>query len=127
LSTQKGFVMGLRDLIFRPKDNSDPDQYKELPLKDYEGESPALLVKVATVTSLRESQIVKDQIYEGDIVIVDINRLKMDKINYERVMKDFYQVARDVDGDIVGLGDQQYVIITPRNVKISRDRIGGGA
>ena len=27
----------------------------------------------------------------------------MDKINYERVMKDFYQVARDVDGDIVGL------------------------
>ena len=119
--------MGLRDLIFGTKDNSDPDQYKELPLKDYEGENPALLVKVATVTSLRESQIIKDQIYEGDIVIVDINRLKMDKLNYERVMKDFYQVARDVDGDIVGLGDQQYVIITPRNVKSFRDRIGGGA
>jgi len=119
--------MGLRDLIFRPKDNSDPGEYKDLPLKDYEGETPALLVKVATVTGLKESQIVKDQIYDGDIVIVDINRLKMDKINYERVMKDFYQVARDVDGDIVGLGDQQYVIITPRNVKISRDRIGGGA
>jgi hypothetical protein len=119
--------MGLRDLIFRPKDSNSPDEYKELPLKEYEGETPALVVKVATVTGLKESQIVKDQIYDGDIVIVDINRLKMDKINYERVMKDFYQVARDVDGDIVGLGDQQYVIITPRNVKISRDRIGGGA
>ena len=119
--------MGFLDLFSKSKDNGNPDDYKELPLKDYEGENPALIVKVATVTGLRESQIVKDQRYEGDIVVVDINRLKMDKINYERVMKDFYQVARDVDGDIVGLGDQQYVIITPRNVKISRDRIGGGA
>ncbi|HWQ66373.1 MAG TPA: cell division protein SepF [Methanospirillum sp.] len=120
--------MGLRDLIFGSKDNADPEDYKELPLKDYEaGEMPALIVKVANVTGLRESQIIKDEIYEGNIVIVDINRLKMDKINYERVMKDFYQVARDVDGDIVGLGDQQYLVITPRNVKVSRDRIGGGA
>ncbi len=120
--------MGLRDLLFGSKDTSSPDEYKDLTLKDYElSENPALLVKVATVIGLRESQIVKDQVYDGNIVIVDINRLKMDKINYERVMKDFYQVARDVDGDIVGLGDQQYVIITPKNVKISRDRIGGGA
>ena len=119
--------MGLRDLLFGSKDTSSPDEYKDLTLKDYElSENPALLIKVATVTGLRESQIVKDQVYDGNIVIVDITRLKMDKINYERVMKDFYQVARDVDGDIVGLGDQQYVIITPKNVKISRDRIGGG-
>lgn len=127
MSTHKGFDMGLRDLIFGAKDTKSPGEYMDLPLKDFEGENPALLVKVATVTSLGESQIVKDQIYDGDIVIVDINRLKMDKLNYERIMKDFYQVARDVDGDIVGLGDQQYVVITPRNVKISRDRIGGGA
>jgi uncharacterized protein len=119
--------MGLRDLLFRSKDAASPGDYKDLTLKDYElNENPALLIKVATVTGLRESQIVKDQVYDGNVVIVDINRLKMDKINYERVMKDFYQVAKDVDGDIVGLGDQQYVIITPRNVKISRDRIGSG-
>jgi len=34
-------------------------------------------------------------------------------------------VARDVNGDIAGLGDQHYVIITPNSVKISRDKIGG--
>jgi SepF-like predicted cell division protein (DUF552 family) len=118
--------MGFIDRLFKSKDSSSPEDYKEFPLQPYEEETPALIVKVATVTGLKESQIVKDQVYDGDIVIVDINRLKMDKINYERVMKDFHQVARDVDGDIVGLGDQQYVIITPRNVKISRDRIGGG-
>ena len=69
--------MGLRDLLFGSKDTSSPDEYKDLTLKEYElSENPALLVKVATVTGLRESQ---------------------------------------------------YVIITPKNVKISRDRIGGGA
>ncbi len=117
--------MGLRDLLFGSKDAASPESYKDLDLKNYElSEAPALLVKVATVTGLNESQIVKDEIYEGNIVIVDITKLKLDKINYERVMKDFYKVARDVDGDIVGLGDQQYVVICPRNVKISRDRIG---
>ncbi|OQA48463.1 MAG: hypothetical protein BWY45_03535 [Euryarchaeota archaeon ADurb.Bin294] len=79
--------MGLRDLLFGSKDTSSPDEYKDLTLKEYElSENPALLVKVATVTGLRESQIVKDQVYDGNIVIVDITRLKMDKINYERVM-----------------------------------------
>lgn len=124
---RKGSIMDVLRRLFGNKDATSPGDYADLPLKDYESnENPALLIKVATVTGMRESQIIKDQIYDGSVVIVDINRLKMDKINYERVMKDFYQVAKDVNGDIVGLGDQQYVVITPRNVKISRDRIGSG-
>jgi hypothetical protein len=35
-------------------------------------------------------------------------------------------VARDVNGDIVGLGDQRYVVVTPMSVKIARDKLGGG-
>ncbi|NCC59284.1 MAG: DUF552 domain-containing protein, partial [Synergistales bacterium] len=58
--------------------------------------------------------------------IVDIARLKMDKVMYERVLKDFKEVARDVNGDIIGLGDQRYVVVTPNSVKISRDKIGEG-
>ena len=29
-------------------------------------------------------------------------------------------------GDIVGLGEQKYVVITPMSVKVSREKIGGG-
>jgi SepF-like predicted cell division protein (DUF552 family) len=50
----------------------------------------------------------------------------MDKITYERVLKDLKEVAKDVNGDIVGLGDQKYIVITPMAVKISREKIGGG-
>jgi hypothetical protein len=49
----------------------------------------------------------------------------MDKISYERVLKDLKEVAKDVNGDIIGLGDQRYVVLTPMSVKISRDKIGG--
>ncbi|HOH81727.1 MAG TPA: cell division protein SepF, partial [Methanoregulaceae archaeon] len=61
----------------------------------------------------------------GNVVIADISRLKMDKVMYERVLKDLKEVAKDVNGDIIGLGDQRYVVITPNSVKISRDKIGG--
>ena len=83
------------------------------------------VVKIATITDLKDTPRVKDEVYSGNIVIVDISRLKMDKISYERVLKDLKEVAKDVNGDIIGLGDQRYVVLTPMSVKISRDKIGG--
>ena len=85
----------------------------------------SMYVKIATINELRDTPRIKDEVYNGNIVIVDIGRLKMDKISYERVLKDLRDVAADVNGDIVGLGDQKYVIITPMSVKVSRDKIGG--
>jgi len=101
--------------------------YMELNLEDYESmdDAPALFIKIATVSDLKDNPKIKDEIYNGNIVIVDISRLKMDKIMYERVLKDLKEVAKDVNGDIIGLGDQRYVVVTPQGVKISRDKIGG--
>ena len=103
------------------------DEYMELDLASYEerGSGPSLLVKIATISDLKDTPRVKDEVYSGNIVIVDISRLKMDKISYERVLKDLKEVAKDVNGDIIGLGDQRYVVLTPMSVKISRDKIGG--
>lgn len=105
-------------------------EYMELDLAAYEAanddEPASMYVKIASIADLKETPRIKDEIYNGNIVIVDVGRLKMDKITYERVLKDLREVAKDVNGDIVGLGDQKYIIITPMSVKISRDKIGGG-
>ncbi len=113
-------------LLGKSASHSD-DEYMELDLESYEerGGGPALLVKIATISDLKDTPRVKDEVYSGNIVIVDISRLKMDKISYERVLKDLKEVAKDVNGDIIGLGDQRYVVLTPMSVKISRDKIGG--
>jgi len=121
----------LSSILKKNTTTADEDDYMELDLANYEvaaGESAAsMYVKIATIADLKDAPRVKDEIYNGNIVIVDIGRLKMDKITYERVLKDLRDVAADVNGDIVGLGDQKYVIITPMSVKVSREKIGGGA
>jgi SepF-like predicted cell division protein (DUF552 family) len=119
----------LENILGRGTQPSD-SEYMELDLAAYEGsaeEEPAsMYVKIASIGDLKETPRIKDEVYNGNVVIVDVARLKMDKITYERVLKDLREVAKDVNGDIVGLGDQKYVIITPMSVKISREKIGGG-
>ena len=115
--------------LFKRGNQPDESDYMELDLASIETSNstgPAsMYVKIATINELRDTPRIKDEVYNGNIVIVDIGRLKMDKISYERVLKDLRDVAADVNGDIVGLGDQKYVIITPMSVKVSREKIGG--
>lgn len=117
------------DTLLGRSTSSSEDDYMDLDLQAFEeaeSSAPAMYVKIASVGDIKDSPRIKDEIYNGNIVIVDIARLKMDKVMYERVLKDFKEVARDVNGDIIGLGDQRYVVVTPNSVKISRDKIGEG-
>ncbi|WAI02373.1 cell division protein SepF [Methanogenium organophilum] len=121
----------LDSILGRGSSSAAESDYMELDLASFESvsgdASPAsMYVRIATITDLKDTPRVKDEIYNGNIVIVDVSRLKMDKITYERVLKDLRAVAHDINGDIVGLGDQKYVILTPMSVKISREKIGGG-
>ena len=115
--------------LFKKGSPSDESDYMELDLASVEssgtGGPATMYVKIATINEIRDTPRIKDEVYNGNIVIVDIGRLKMDKITYERVVKDLRDVASDVNGDIIGLGDQKYIIITPMSVKVSREKIGG--
>ncbi|MDD1651719.1 MAG: cell division protein SepF, partial [Methanomicrobiales archaeon] len=111
----------LLDSIIGRSPPTGQDDYMELDLASFEGtmsDQPAsMYVKVATIGDLKDTPRVKEEVYNGNVVIIDIGRLKMDKITYERVLKDLKDVAKDVNGDIVGLGDQRYVVVTPMSVK----------
>jgi SepF-like predicted cell division protein (DUF552 family) len=115
--------------LFKKGSPSDEADYMELDLASVEssgsGGPATMYVKIATINEIRDTPRIKDEIYNGNIVIVDIGRLKMDKITYERVVKDLRDVANDINGDIIGLGDQKYIIVTPMSVKVSREKIGG--
>ncbi|HJK07364.1 MAG TPA: cell division protein SepF [Methanocorpusculum sp.] len=123
--------MGFLDGVFgSKKDTLTEDEYMKLDLASYEGvagaEEPAVMyVKVASIADIKDCPRVKDEVYNNNIVIVDITKLKRDKIMFDRVMGDLRAVSKDVNGDIIGLGDQRYVIITPTGVRISREKIGG--
>ncbi len=116
-------------MIFKlfKKDKVEVEEYEELDLSEYEAEisdEGVTYIKVAEVTGINEIPEIRRQIYNGNIVIADIAFIKHDKWIYERVLKDLRQLAMDVKGDIVGLGED-YIIVTPTGIKVDRVKIRG--
>lgn len=104
------------------------DQYEELDLGEYEAEiseEADMFVKVAEITGINEISEIRRQVYEGNAVVADVAFLKHDKLTMDRILKDLRQLAEDINGDVVGLGEE-YVIITPTGVKVDRSKIRGG-
>jgi len=119
--------MGFMDKLLGKSDRVSVDEYEEIDLKEYEAEmveEAETFVKVAEVTGINEIPEIRRQVYEGNIVIADIAFIKHDKITLDRILKDLKQLAEDVSGDIVGLGED-YVIVTPTGIRIDRNKIKG--
>jgi SepF-like predicted cell division protein (DUF552 family) len=117
----------LIDRIFGSRPHAEPDEYLELDLGQYEEvfeEEPAgTYVKVAELINVGNLTQLKDEVYKGNIVIIDISHIKQDRVTLDRIIKDLRQVATDIHGDIAGLGDDQ-IIVTPMSIKIDRRKLG---
>ena len=81
-----------------------------------------LTVHIADISSMEDVIEVKDKIYDGDLVISNITRLRTKDSLNKRITNELTQVVREVGGDIVQIGDDQ-IIATPDGVMISRDKI----
>jgi len=104
-----------------------PPEYEELDLSEYETEiegEAETFVKVAEITGLAEVAEIRKQVYEGNIVIADVAFLRHDQLTLDRIVKDLKQLADDVNGDVVWLGEE-YLIVTPTGIKIDRNKIRG--
>jgi len=120
--------MKFLEKFFGKSEKVNVEEYEELDLREYEAEieeEAETYVKVAEVTGVQDLHAVRREIYEGNIVIVDVTYVKHDKFNYERILKELKQVADEVKGDVVGL-DDNYIIVTPTGIKIDRNKIRGG-
>ncbi|MDY6966655.1 MAG: cell division protein SepF [Halobacteriota archaeon] len=108
----------------------DVDDYVELDLKEYEGmmdDEPAdMYVRIAELTNLNTLTEIKSEIYNGNMVIVDISSVRNDKLLMDRAIKDLRQFVADVRGDIAGLGDDQ-LILTPTSIRIDRSKVVPGS
>ena len=104
------------------------DEYTELDLGKYEevlDEEPAeTYIRVAELTNLNELPGLKKEIYDGNILMIDISNIKADKLLLDRALKDLKDVVVDVRGDIAGIKDDQ-VLVTPSGIWIDRSKIIG--
>ena len=78
---------------------------------------------IARINEKQDVIDIKDAVYAGDIVVADITRHTTQDRTMEQITDELKQVARGVGGDIVQK-DEDQIIITPRGVKISRQKLG---
>lgn len=108
------------------KETSNVEEYQELDLSEFEDslleENGGMSVRIAELTGLEVLNELKKQVYDGNILIIDVVPSKNDKMLFDRVVKSLKQVAIDVNGDIAMVKDEQ-VIVTPGNVRINRHKI----
>ncbi len=111
------------------KSSTTEDEYTELDLTKYEevmDDEPAeTYIRVAELTNLNELTSLKKEIYDGNIVMIDISNIKVDKLLLDRALKDLKEVVMDVHGDIAGIKEDQ-VLVTPMGIKIDRSKLTGG-
>jgi SepF-like predicted cell division protein (DUF552 family) len=118
--------MGLMQKLVGGSSGDASEDYVELDLDDAEtgsGDGTGMNVHIAEVDDQRDTIDIKDAVYDGDLVIADITRLRTEDRTVKHITDELRQVAREVDGDIVQKGDDQ-LIVTPTGVRISRQKLG---
>lgn len=120
---------GLLGKVLGSKPAEAEDEYTEIDLGDLEqsvGSGPAeTYVRVAELSSLAQIPELKREIYNGNIVVVDIAPVKGDSLTRDRALKDLKQVAADVRGDIAMIKDDNLIVVTPMSIKIDRTKFTG--
>ena len=108
------------------KAKSEAEDYQELDLSEFEegfkDEPTNMFIRVAELSGLDTLPQLKKQVYEGNVLIIDVSPAKHDKLLFDRTIKDLKQVVNDVHGDIALVKEDQ-VIVTPRGVRIDRQKL----
>jgi len=88
-------------------------------------EGAKTVVKVGELFRYEDLSGLTNEVYNDNIVIVDYTSIANDDLTMKRVTAELKNVARDVEGDVAGVG-KNLLMITPRGVKIDRNKIKGG-
>ncbi|MEM4780922.1 MAG: cell division protein SepF [Halalkalicoccus sp.] len=101
------------------------EDYVEIDVGDIAAatEEAGTQIHIAEIDGQRDLIAIKDAIYDGDLVIADIVRLRTSDSTVEHIIDELRQVANEVNGDIVQKGDDQ-IIVAPTGVSINRDKLG---
>jgi SepF-like predicted cell division protein (DUF552 family) len=102
--------------LLKKKKEEEPE-YVEI---EKSSEKSEIKVKVNSINELKDANKIQELIRDGNIVFAKISDLKKkDMKELKRAIDKIKRTCEAIGGDLVGL-DEEYLIITPSNVKIIR-------
>lgn len=113
------------------RDTMGAEQYIDLTDMVFEDEGvlgtegAQTVVKVGELFRYDDLSNLTSQVYSGNILIIDYTSVANDDLTMKRLTAELKNVARDVDGDVAGVG-KNLLMVTPRSIKIDRNKVKGG-
>ena len=80
------------------------------------------MVRVAEIYRYEDLRHLSDYVYNGDILLLDYTSIANDDLTLRRIISELKSIAKDVNGDVVGIG-KNFLVVTPTGIKISRKKI----
>ncbi len=92
--------------------------------KEDEGEifEADTLVKIAEVHRYEDVRDVTEEVYDGNILLIDIEAIAGSSDSMERVQSELKAVASEVSGDVARVGNN-FIVLTPESIGIDREKI----
>ena len=119
--------MGLASKIFGEKKSGLTEGYIDLE-KYVDTTSPEtgakLRVAIGEIQRYEDIKEISDFIYGGNILILDFSPISEEEVILKRVTNELKKMAKDIGGDIAGIGNN-LMILSPNGVKIDRRKIRG--
>lgn len=119
--------MGIVNKIFGDKKTGDVEGYVDLEkYVESTGEKPTanMYVRVGEIQRYEDLKDFTDYVYGGNILILDFSPIADEEVILKRITTDLKKMAKEINGDIAGIGNN-LMIISPSDVKIERRKLRG--
>jgi SepF-like predicted cell division protein (DUF552 family) len=119
----------LKRLKTEPQPVPESEKFIDLGDIDIEGlelesSTGGMELRVAEINTFEDLGPVIEEVYNGNMILVDISSLSTDDTAMRRVANELKSVSRDVNGDVAGVG-KNLLAVTPTGVFINRDVLRG--
>ncbi len=119
--------MGIVDKIFGDKKSGDVEGYVDLEkyVESTGGtETANMYVRVGEIQRYEDLKEFTDYVYGGNVLILDFSPIAEEEVILKRITSDLKKLAKEINGDIAGIGNN-LMIISPSNVKVERRKLRG--
>jgi hypothetical protein len=106
----------------------EADKYIDLGEMGFEevgtGAPGKMSIKVAELHRYEDLGDLTQQVYNGNIVILDFTPIANDSLAMRRITNELRSVSRDIGGDLAGIS-KNFLVITPEGIVVDRTKIKG--
>jgi SepF-like predicted cell division protein (DUF552 family) len=112
-----------KTVIRTDKPPKEPRKYIDLNEYQFADEPGAgISVKIGELIKFEEVPQFSEIVLDGDVLILDYGAIQSDELQLRRIVSELKRSTGDNGGDVVALGNK-YLIVTPRGMKIDRNKV----